>query len=61
MTMIRLDQLLYFCIVMPYTNDKHNGKACRFSWMEDNRLEAFFDDYNKKVRLDTIARVGIYT
>ena len=46
---------------MTYTNDKHNGKACRFSWMEDNRLEAFFDDYNKKVRLDTIARVGIYT
>ena len=61
MTMIRLDQLLYLRIVMTYTNDNHNGKAYRFSWMEDNRLEAFFDDYNKKVRLDTIARVGIYT
>lgn len=57
MTMIRLDQLLYLRIVMTYTNDNHNGKAYRFSWMEDNRLEAFFDDYNKKVRLDTIARV----
>ena len=46
---------------MIYTNDEENRKACHFSWMEDKRLKAVFDDYNKKVRLDTIARVGIYT
>jgi len=38
-----------------------NDDERRFSWMEDNRLKAVFDDYNKKARLDTIARVGIYT
>ena len=41
--------------------DEINDDERRFSWMENNCFEVVFDDYNKKVRLDTIARVGIYT
>ena len=34
-----------------------NDNERHFSWMEDNRLEAVFDDYNMKVRLDATARI----
>ncbi len=46
-------------MVMHYDEIIDNER--RFLWTEDNRLEAVFDDYNMKVRLDATARVGIYT
>ena len=37
--------------------DEINDNERHFSWTEDNRLEAVFDDYNMKVRLDATARI----
>ena len=42
-------------MVMHY--DEINDNERHFSWTEDNRLEAVFDDYNMKVRLDATARI----